>query len=427
MSDPFRKLLGMEDDAKRIYKMQEGEVQREEFEFCRVIDQIVFGDKGYVQTLGPTWELVHDPRFLKLEACFVHARMAVFGGDARQGRQYIDGENFMSTTIADLEQYSEMIGEGRNFRLAVLATEMNPQTFQNQPEELIWAMIRQECPNYFDQKGKPNKLAQTHYQMIKCGLIALVDDFAQEPQVDQFVEVDSLAVVNNADDREIDRSENPVVYLEVDLLEKALTMRAMLRSTAYRVFKTLGLDVYLTKEESLTDVEADNLLRLLYQSNWPDDKPMLVAKLMDFIHQCQLTPYAQRLSEQHELAKVNAQDVADKLRTGALPRINQFTEPTTDVSEEQSTRELKAIMENPLKHELFQAWVAAEERGDMEAFEAVRPIMEDPDFVITEEIFKEKLLLLYGGTLPLAMQSLTGTMPAVDDTSWDVPPDPTVN
>lgn len=62
MSDRIRNILGMLDEGKRIYRVQEGEVQREEFEYCQVIDQLVFGPKGYVETLGPTWNMIHDPR-----------------------------------------------------------------------------------------------------------------------------------------------------------------------------------------------------------------------------------------------------------------------------------------------------------------------------------------------------------------------------
>ena len=425
MSDPFRKLLGMEDDAKRIYQMKDGEVEREEFEFCKGVDKIVFGDKGYVDTLGPTWELVHDPRFLKLEACFIHTRMAMFGGDARQGRQYVDGENFMSSTIADLEQYSEMIGEGRHFRKAVINAALSPQTFKDRPDTMIWAIVKQECPNYFTMSDKPNKMANTLFQMIKCDLIGLIDDYAQEPLVDQFVEVDSLKIVTNVNDPNLDLERNPVVYLEIDLIEKALTMRAMLRATAYRVLKSLSLDRELQKEEGLTDMEADTMLRILYDSNWPDDKPLIVTKLLSYISTCQLRPYAERLAEQLAVAKVKAQETAEKLRTGEMNRINQFTEPVVDV-EDQASRELKAIMDNPLKHELFQAWVAAEQRGDMTAFEAIRPMMEDPDYVVTEAEFKEKMLLLYGGTLPEAMtvDPDNRPLPPVDDTSWDLPIDP---
>jgi hypothetical protein len=417
----------MEDDVKRIYKMQEGEVEKEEFLFCRDIDKIVFGDKGYVETLGPTWQLVHDPRFLKLEACFIHDRMAMFGGDARLGRQYVDGENFLSTTIADLEQYAEIIGEGRHLRKTVVDAGLNPQNFYKQSDSMIWAIIKQECPNYFTLESKPNKMANTLYQMIKCDLIGLIDDYAQEPLVDQFVEVDSLNVVNNPNDPGLDRDKNPIVYLEVDLIEKALTMRAMLRATAYRVFVSLGFQKYLTENESLTDLECDNLLRMLYQSNWPDEKPKIISDLMQYIHLCNSKPYDERLQEQLALAKVNSQEVATKLRSGEMQRINQYTEPVTDV-EDHATRELKAIINDPLKHELFQAWVAAEKRGDMAAFEAVRPIMEDPDYVITESEFKEKMLLLYNGNLPEAMTvSSDKPLPSVDDASWDMPPDPSIN
>ena len=56
MDRSIQTLLGIADDAKRIYRFVEGDVQKEEYEYCQLLDQLVFGDKGYVETLGQTWE-----------------------------------------------------------------------------------------------------------------------------------------------------------------------------------------------------------------------------------------------------------------------------------------------------------------------------------------------------------------------------------
>src|SRR5208337_2462289 len=113
--DRIKNILGMLDEGKRIYRIQEGEVQREEFLYCQIIDQLVFGEKGYVATLGPTWSMIHDPRFIKIENTFIVSRRALFGGDARLGKQYISSDGTFSSTIGDLEQYAEILGEGRHF------------------------------------------------------------------------------------------------------------------------------------------------------------------------------------------------------------------------------------------------------------------------------------------------------------------------
>jgi len=119
MDISIQKLLGIADDAKRMYRFAEGEVEREEFEYCQLIDQLVFGGKGYVETLGQTWEMIHDPRFLKIEGAFIVNRKAVFGGDAKLGKQYMSSDGMFVSTIADLEEYSEVLGEGRYFWLVL--------------------------------------------------------------------------------------------------------------------------------------------------------------------------------------------------------------------------------------------------------------------------------------------------------------------
>ena len=40
---------------------------------------------------------------------------AIFGGDARLGKQYINDDGSFSSTVSDLEKYAEILGEGRNF------------------------------------------------------------------------------------------------------------------------------------------------------------------------------------------------------------------------------------------------------------------------------------------------------------------------
>ncbi|MEI6050774.1 MAG: hypothetical protein WCS03_17920, partial [Bacteroidota bacterium] len=111
----IRNLLGLQDTEKCIYHIDSSQVTQEEFEFCVVLHNILWGDRGMTQTLGPTWNMVMDPRFESLGKFFIVNRKAVFGGDARLGKQYIDGNSIMSGSMAELEAYSEILGEGRYF------------------------------------------------------------------------------------------------------------------------------------------------------------------------------------------------------------------------------------------------------------------------------------------------------------------------
>ena len=59
--------------------------------------------------------MIHDPRFVNIENMMVQERKAIFGGDARVGKQYFSDDGAMNSSVSDLEKYAELLGEGRNF------------------------------------------------------------------------------------------------------------------------------------------------------------------------------------------------------------------------------------------------------------------------------------------------------------------------
>ena len=66
-------------DQVRIYQiLEDREVQRDEFQYCQVMFNIVFGDKGFAETLGPTWHMIHDPRFQRHRNLMVVERQSYF-------------------------------------------------------------------------------------------------------------------------------------------------------------------------------------------------------------------------------------------------------------------------------------------------------------------------------------------------------------
>ena len=136
----IRNLLGLR-DGKRIYMIDQNHVSQEEYEYCQVLNQVLWGDKGMVETLGPTWNMILDPRFETIENQFVIDRAAVFGGDARLGKQYVDSNSIMSHSMAELETYSEILGEGRHFRKMIMVDGLDPQEFHKQPSEVLWKYI----------------------------------------------------------------------------------------------------------------------------------------------------------------------------------------------------------------------------------------------------------------------------------------------
>ena len=402
MADRIRNILGMLDEGKRIYKIEEGEVDREEFEYCQIIDQLVFGPKGYVDTLGPTWNMIHDPRFVKIENAFIVNRKAIFGGDARIGKQYISSDGTFSSTVADLEQYAEILGEGRHFH-NVLAhpntscptrkwlerihtntqikpsadleclcdgnKKQDPKDVKNWSDDQIWALIRQECPNYFTRAGSPNKIAIRLFDLLKVDLVGMIDDYAETPQVDEWTLLDTGDLIEQTNNQEL-IDIPPQVFMEVDLLEKALTYRATLRATAAKILKQLGFESYLKQLAEkypehaplLTESEMDTLLRMIYQSKWPDEKPLLVANLTNYVAQVLRDPYDARLAHQIARASEQSRQLVADLKSGKAECVNRYTDPGVEVPQDEHATLVEAIIKNPLKQGLFLIFAEAEKQ-----------------------------------------------------------------
>jgi len=68
--------------------------------------------------------------------------------------------------------------------------------------------------------------------------------------------------------------------MEVENLERALTYRAELRVTAYQILNQLGI---ASQTGELTDFERDTLLKIVYTSNFIDDKPGAVTKILGYL------------------------------------------------------------------------------------------------------------------------------------------------
>jgi hypothetical protein len=431
----LKRILGMLGDEKRIYQIhEENEVDREEFQFCQLMHQLVFGEKGFAETLGPTWSMIHDPRFMIIEGKFILNRHAIFGGDARIGKQYISDDGTFTSSVVDLEQYAEILGEGRNFH-NVLAhpnekcqvrlwleriyrgytsvrphlslkcycpedEKVDPSTFKDASDSVVWQFILQECPNRgFDKLGKATAYGQLMYDLIRADLVGLIHDYAETPLIDSYIYLKDNGVVVNAEKaQEVDPNgvDHQRVLQELDILEQALTHRATLRATAAKILKSLGFESHLQKltsegELELTDMERDDLLRLVYTSNYPDDKTELIARLLMFVSTRVKRPYAERLHMHLEMAKEISQQVIDDLKHGVIKPINHYTEPVFEIPADSGESEvmkyaamLDALTKNPLKGELFQVYVAAEAEGEIGVLDLLTPIF-DPNYNVTEE------------------------------------------
>jgi hypothetical protein len=273
----------------------------------------VFGEKGFAETLGPTWHMIHDPRFQAIENMMIVDRHAIFGGDARLGKQYIGDDGTANTTISDLEKYAEILCEGRNFHNVLehpdpkcqkrlwlerifkgftnlkpysafgctckTGTKREASTFYKASDEDIWALIKQECPNRgfkFHWRLRCHTVKLMFDLIRNCDIIGLIHDYAETPLIDSYVYLRDHGVVQApeaVDSVDPWGQEAPRVLQEIDILEQALTHRAAMRVVAFKLLKKIGFQHKLQAtypDFQLTDYERDELLRVIYTSDYPE-------------------------------------------------------------------------------------------------------------------------------------------------------------
>ena len=378
----IRNLLGLKDDGKRIYCIDSSHVSEEEFAFCVVLNNVLWGDKGMVQTLGPTWNMIMDPRFERIENLFVMERKAVFGGDARLGKQYVDGTTFLSGSIAELETYSEILGEGRYFHEVVSNAGLDPKTFCTQPTDTIWKFIRQECPNYFDNKNSaPNHRAQRLACLMQADLLGLIDDYAEVALVQEWIRVESGEKADPTD--QFDIEENPIVYAEVDVLERALTLRASLRVTAVKILEKSGLMEQLEKHYQLTDWEIDALLKIIYTLPYEKlyEAPM---RVMDYVRGRCAVPYEKRLEKELSILSTASKATISLLKDGSLKPLSVTEEEEVDRELTHEEKQIVALKKSPQRLELFTLYVDAETNNDNATMLLIQPYLDNLDDEITD-------------------------------------------
>lgn len=400
--DRLQRILGMLDDNKRIYHVEAGEVDREEFHVSTLMWNYLFDDQiGVVATLGPTWNMVHDPRFTKIENCFVYKRRPIFKGDTTVGVGHISRKQREHSDPQALEQLATILGEGRHFRKQLLETEFkdeegdpcHPKTFYQESDAVIWRLVKQECPNYFTLSGKPNREATQLYNLLKEDLLGLVDDYAEIPAVDEMVNMESGEVW------EQDKwdNETPIVNLEIDQLEKALHVRAELRLTAWAILERLGFADKLKDETRLTDAESDELLRIIYTSNWPDGRTELAIKIMLFIERANQYSFEERQKEQLALASEDSKGMINQIKTGERVVLNRFSDPGESLeSLDPEAAITLSIQTNPYKRDLFMLYSWAETQAPFDkdckkVVELLEPVFQSTSFDMTEDVFKDYL------------------------------------
>jgi hypothetical protein len=449
MDAGLKRMLGLLQDEKRIYHIiEDREVKREDFQFCQTLHQIVFGPRGFIETLGPTWNMIHDPRFMKMENGFIKHRRAIFGGNADIGRQFIFEDNTFTSSITDLEQYAEILGEGRNFYYTLThpdptcpiykwliriykgftpiiphanlecscseAKKQDPRTFKDASKDVIWGLIKHECPQRaFSNLNTPNAYGEMMFHLIKeCDLIGLIADYAVTSLIDSYIYLETGEDVVEEKEFVVDPhgANTHKVLKEIDLLEQALTQRAVMRLTAAKVLDSMRFWGHVEKTASpdfdLTDMERDELLAIVYNSEWPENKPKLVADLLGFIVRCNQRSLEVRQQEQLEQLRTEAQETVTGLMRGTIQPINPRTEPVVEIPRDEQESDvlyyaalMEALQRNPWKQELFVIYTDAEAKGDRGIVDMLAPIFSDPDYLLDEIKYYNFLKAIAAGVL----------------------------
>ena len=382
INNQLRNMFGLQDTEKRIYVINTDEVTESEYEYCQVLHNVLWGDKGLVQTLGPTWNMVHDPRFEALEQKFITKRAAVFGGDARLGKQYIDGDGLLSHSMIELESYAEMLGEGRHFHEVVVKDGLDPREFYSMSDDTLWKFIRAECPNYFDNKnGIPNQRANRLYLLFRGDLLGLIEDYAEVALLQDWIKLSSGEHAEKVDF--LNTEAKPVVWAEVDYLERALSMRASLRVSAVKVLQRSGLLKLLEEQYELTDVEIDNVLTLVYQT--PYDKMYEIpAKVIAFANarKKENADTIKRMMYQCRYLSDDSKKVVAQIKAGEIQPLNTTDQEKLDRELTHEEKQVLAIQSNPYRLELFLLFTEAEAHGDLKTQELIKPLLEDVELDI---------------------------------------------
>lgn len=383
INSQLRNMFGLQDTEKRMYVINTDEVTADEYEYCQVLHNVLWGDKGLVDTLGPTWNMVHDSRFESLERRFIIKRPAVFGGDARLGKQYIDGEGLLSHSMIELESYAEILGEGRHFHDVVKQDGLDPREFYAAPDTTLWKYIKQECPNYFDNTtGGPNQRASRLFLLFRADLVGLIEDYAEVALLQDWIKLTSGEQADKSDF--LNTTEEPVIWAEVDYLERALTMRASLRVSAVKVLQRSGLLKLMEEKFELTDVEIDEVLRLVYQT--PYEKLYEIpSKVVDFARtrKQENADTVQRMLTQCRSMSDDSKRLVAQIKDG---EIKPLTTTDEEVHRELTPEEKQvlAIQSNPHRLELFLMFTEAEKSGDLKTQDLIRPALEDVELDVDE-------------------------------------------
>jgi hypothetical protein len=317
----------------REIRLTKSEYDQSQHELCLTLAQMVWGDKGLVESLGHTWFMVMDPRFAKCEKTwYKKQKITASSNNASSGVQETgnliidDTGNLSAPRLMSLEQYAEILGESRHY-IEMLNQQreneidsMDPRSVKDWPESDLIAFIKNESPNYFTQKGEPNELARTWVKMFQEDILGLIMDYSEVSNIDQWVFVNTGDVAPRTERADPD---NPIVHAEVEYLDRALTYRTMLRANVIKIMAKLGgnkLSEMIDGVE-LTEFEKDGILQEALSHPY-DELYKSLPVVMSLLQNAKEVPFQEREDLQLGVFRQRATSMTDRIKSGELKPID---------------------------------------------------------------------------------------------------------
>jgi hypothetical protein len=404
MDNSIRNLMGL-DDGKREYSQVDGAVDRYQFEYIQTLHTVLFRPKGYAETLGPTWQMIHDPRFSIIEQVAVVRRKGKAQDSAIERgvvKQNAAGE--FDPSNDDISFYAEVLSEGRyivkylrskrydaaiselfwtrTFTIprktyepgllkfaqlnladrarveayiadpanALVFERLYPARVQGYSEQEKWDLIKEVASNYFRKDGTVNASGHLLFALLGADLAGLVDDYAEIANLQEWVVLDSEFELANPDDGD---SDTPIVWAEVEMLEKALIFRTNIRVTAARILQQIGITSHLKSVDlQLTEQEQDALFTIIFNSDWPNDKAELMVSTLQFITSASATPFEERVQRQTSEASREARAYVEGLKSGSIRPVNRESDGVVE-PETEAGKLLSTLGRNPIKEAML--------------------------------------------------------------------------
>lgn len=366
MSDPiFGGILNIGGGGIKEITVDPSRVTEEEFEAAKLFTDVLWGSGGLAECLGPSWSLVHDPRFMKIERIWDSAtrKKGMFGGVVGGATEEVMGLDLISriSLILDPALYAEILGEGRHFRDAAMAMGVDVHGLCRD-RDAIWRLIGQECPNYQRRNGSWNIEAERLFNLLEADLTGLIDDYAEVAYSRDWIRMDTGEVVHSKDtieDPEVGMNV-PIVAVEVDSLHKAIHMRAMIRTTALRLMKNLpGFKPGEIEKIQLTDCESDTVCQLLFKVDY-NKLYTVLPEILNLLNRARQAPLDER--ERRDLRTLfnSAREFQAKMASGEIqPIITEIKE-----SEHPDIFHFITQIQSPYNRAIYSAADALALKGD---------------------------------------------------------------